>query len=146
MTAADVVCVMEIAASLPDAPHWPAAAYWKVLDLEAAPRRISLVAVKQESGVIQGYAIASLLPPQAELESIAVAAQSQRRGVGRRLFDALVQELRACGSRELLLEVRVSNRAALAFYRVLGFCQTGLRRGYYADPVEDAAFLRLDFF
>jgi [ribosomal protein S18]-alanine N-acetyltransferase len=145
MTAADVAHVMEIAASLPDAPHWPEAAYLKALDPEAAPRRIGLVAVGQESGAIQGYAVASLLPPQAELESIAVAGQSQRRGVGRRLFDVLAEELLAGGSRELLLEVRASNRAALEFYRLLGFYQTGLRRGYYTDPVEDAAFMSLNF-
>ena len=57
--------------------------------------------------------MASLLPPQAELESIAVATGSQRRGLGRMLFDALLCELRAAGVIEITLEVRASNHAAL---------------------------------
>ena len=44
------------------------------------------------------------------------------------LFDALVNELRTAGVHEIVLEVRASNRAALAFYRSAGFGQTGLRR------------------
>ena len=72
-----------------------------------------------------------------------MAAESQRRGLGRRLFHALAAELRAAGVTELVLEVRASNRPALGFYRSLGFARTGLRRGYYADPVEDAVLMRL---
>jgi len=89
--------------------------------------------------------VASLLPAQAELESIAVAAGSQQRGLGRMLFEALAIDLRAAGILEIILEVRASNRPALAFYRSAGFGQTGLRRAYYVDPIEDAVLMRLHF-
>jgi ribosomal protein S18 acetylase RimI-like enzyme len=59
------------------------------------------------------------------------------------LFDALANDLRAAGVLEIVLEVRASNRQALAFYRSAGFGQTGLRRAYYADPIEDAVLMRL---
>ena len=72
-----------------------------------------------------------------------MAVASQRRGLAQRLFHALAIELGAAGVRDLLLEVRASNRAALGFYRSFGFGQTGLRPGYYADPVEDAVIMRL---
>jgi ribosomal protein S18 acetylase RimI-like enzyme len=87
MTAADVTRVMEIAASLPEAPQWPEAAYLTALNPESSPRRIALVAAGPGPGV-QGFTVASLLPSQAELESIAVAAGSQQRGLGRMLFEA----------------------------------------------------------
>jgi len=147
MTAADVGRVLEIAASLPEAPHWPESAYLDALNPESTPRRIALVAAgpaPAASSRVEGFTVASLLPPQAELESIAVAAGSQRRGLGRMLFDALVNELRPEGVLEMTLEVRASNHAALAFYRCAGFGQTGLRRAYYTDPIEDAALMRLD--
>jgi len=83
------------------------------------------------------------LPPQAELETIAVDAAYQRRDLGRRLFDALASELQAAGVHEVVLEVRASNHAALGFYRSLGFGKTGLRRGYYTDPVDDAVLMKL---
>jgi ribosomal-protein-alanine N-acetyltransferase len=44
---------------------------------------------------------------------------------------------------EVLLEVRASNSAALAFYRALGFAIAGRRPLYYADPIEDAVLMEL---
>jgi len=55
----------------------------------------------------------------------------------------LAVELRAAGANELLLEARPSNLPALALYGSLGFAQTGLRPGYYADPIEDAILMSL---
>ncbi len=142
MTAADVGRALEIAESLPQAPHWPQSAYLTALDPESAPHRIALVAVGPQNQNIQGFLVASLLPPRAELESIAVASESQRSGLGRLLFDALVNEVRTSGVSEIVLEVRQSNRVALALYQSAGFSQTGLRRAYYIDPVEDAVLMR----
>lgn len=142
MTTADLGRVLNIAASLPESPHWPESAYLDALNPESTPRRIALVAGGSEE--VEGFTVASLLPPQAELESIAVAAGSQRRGLGRMLFDAMLSELRKEGVLQIILEVRASNHAALAFYRRAGFVQTGLRRAYYADPVEDAVLMQLD--
>jgi [ribosomal protein S18]-alanine N-acetyltransferase len=143
MTAADLTRVMEIAASLPESPRWPESAYLDALNPESAPRRIALVAAVSE--IAQGFAVASLLPPQAELETIAVAAGSQRLGLGRILFEAIANELGSAGVLEIVLEVRESNRAAIAFYRSAGFGQTGLRPAYYVDPIEDAVLMRLQF-
>jgi ribosomal-protein-alanine acetyltransferase len=92
---------------------------------------------------VAGFIVVSLLPFQAEVEIIAVAPQFQRRGLARRLFAVLADELRACQPTELLLELRASNLPALAFYRSLGFAETGLRPRYYHDPIEDALLMRL---
>ena len=185
MSPADLDHVLEIAASLKQAPQWPRSAYLAALDSGAAPPRIALVAEALETeagvptdrsssvgweagvptdrsssvgweagvpadssssparGVVAGFIVASLLPPQAELEIIAVAPQFQRRGQARRLFTALAVELRTGQSAELLLELRASNLPALAFYRSLGFTEAGRRPRYYHDPIEDALLMRL---
>lgn len=143
MTAADLDQVLAIARCLPDAPHWPQSAYLNAIDSKSTPRRIALVAAERQAGSVLGFTVASLLPPQAELETIAVAAENQRQGLGKQLFRALAVELKTEGANELLLEVRPSNRPALAFYGSLGFVQSGLRPGYYADPIEDAVLMRL---
>ena len=142
MTADDVARVVEIARSLRDAPHWPEAAYISALNPESTPRRITLIA--SERGEVVGFAVASLLPPQAELETIAVVAASQRLGLGSRLFAVLAGDLRAANVKELLLEVRASNQVARSFYHSLGFEETGRRTGYYADPAEDAVLMQLE--
>ena len=143
MTAPDLDRVLEIAASLPTAPNWSKEAYAAALAPAATPRRIALVAADRGPGVVCAFAIVSLLPPQAELELIAVAAGAQRNGVARLLFAALVEKLETAGITEVILEVRASNDPALRLYRSLGFHETARRARYYADPVEDALLLSL---
>jgi ribosomal-protein-alanine N-acetyltransferase len=136
----DVARVMEIAAGLADAPKWPEAAYLAALEPDGL-RRIALVALGAEG--VAGFAVASVVGAEAELESIGVDAASQRRGVGMRLLEALAGELLGAGAVELFLEVRVGNERALGLYRRAGFKETGRRVGYYAEPVEDAVLMRL---
>ena len=143
MALADLDPVIELALSLPQAPRWPRSAYLAALNPDAAPPRMALVAGDMETGAVQGFAVASLLPPQAELETIAVAAESQRRGLARRIFIAMADELRKALVTEVLVEVRASNLPVLAFYRALGFAMTGRRPRYYADPIEDAVLMEL---
>jgi [ribosomal protein S18]-alanine N-acetyltransferase len=144
MNATDLPCILQMAQDIRNVPHWPPAAWLAALDPSASPRRIALAAEDSPTGPIQGFAVAVLLPPQAELETIAVATSARRTGIGSRLLSALLDELRQAGIREIYLEVRVSNRAALDFYRNFGFSQTGYRTSYYADPIEDAVLMSRD--
>jgi ribosomal-protein-alanine N-acetyltransferase len=141
MLEADVEAVAALAVGLPTAPHWGREAYLAALDQQSRPVRIALVAETAERR-LAGFVLASVIPPEAELESIAVAPQFQRMGVARQLFEVLAGELVAAGVTELLLEVRASNAVALGLYRALGFVESGRRPGYYAAPVEDAVVLR----
>jgi ribosomal-protein-alanine N-acetyltransferase len=143
MTPADLDRVMEIAESLKEAPQWPRSAYLAALDPEAAPRRIALVVEEPAACMVAGFAVASLLPPEAELEIIAVAPTAQRRGLARQLFFSLATELRTAEVIGVMLEVRATNQPALEFYRRLGFVETGHRPRYYHDPVEDAILMCL---
>jgi ribosomal-protein-alanine N-acetyltransferase len=111
-----------------------------VLDPCSHPHRIALGVFS--GAVLAGFAVAVLAPPEAELESVAVAASFQRRGLARALLADLDARLRSARVDTLLLEVRVSNTPAQALYRSLDFVQIGLRPGYYADPAEDALILR----
>ena len=111
------------------------------LDPDATPRRIALVVLGPDGTGMTGFLVASLLPPQAELEIIAVDARFQRRGLARKLFEDWSTSLRIAGVTEVILEVRASNQAALEFYRVLGFVETWRRPRYYADPEEDAVLM-----
>ena len=55
----------------------------------------------------------------------------------------MIAELKTAAISEVMLEVRASNSSALAFYRTLGFIETGRRPHYYPDPIEDAVLLEL---
>jgi ribosomal-protein-alanine N-acetyltransferase len=143
MTVADLDRVIEIAQSLKQAPQWPRMVYEAAVGGETTPKRIALVAQDASTGTVAGLAVASVTPPEAELETIVVATAFQRLGVARRLITALAAELLERGTSELLLEVRVSNRSAQTLYGSLGFLEAGWRPGYYAEPIEDALVMRL---
>lgn len=143
MQVEDVDTVTEMAKLTHHAPTWTREVYEKALDLSGQSRRIALVAEDGKSGAIVGFAVASLLTPEAELETIVTAIAHQRRGVARELFSALKNELRPMGVQDVILEVRAGNKAAEAFYHFLGFVEDGHRPSYYADPVEDAVLMRL---
>jgi tRNA threonylcarbamoyladenosine biosynthesis protein TsaB len=126
------------------APFWPRETYKAALDPDGTPRRIALVV--EVGGKLAGLAVASLIPPQAELETIVIDTYYQRCGLARRLFAELAGRLRLAGITEVILEVRASNQAALGLYWKLGFVQTGLRPDYYVEPpepAEDAVLMRL---
>jgi len=140
MTPGDIDAVTAIAAALPDAPHWPRSSYEAIFTPNTSPQRIALVAEAAPLG-IAGFVIASALSPQAELESIAVAAHFQGQSLAGRLFTSLRQSLLVLGCSEIFLEVRQSNHAALALYSALGFSQTARRPAYYSNPAEDAILM-----
>lgn len=142
MAAADLDRIVEIAAALDHAPKWPRRVYEALLQ-SSSLKRVAFVAEDSRTGAVVGFVVAGLVPPEAELETIAVSAGYQRQGVARRLFAALEGELSRSQVSEVLLEVRESNQPAQAFYISLGFVEEGRRPSYYADPVEDAVLMRL---
>jgi|HubBroStandDraft_5_1064220.scaffolds.fasta_scaffold24726_2 ribosomal-protein-alanine N-acetyltransferase len=141
MDHADILAIVAIEQSVHGAPHWPRSLYEEALLVGSPQPRLALVANGTDTGEIAGFIIASLIAPEAELESIAVAEIAQRRGVGRRLLQALAVELHEQGIAELHLEVRASNLPAIRFYESQNFKQIGVRPRYYSDPEEDAVLM-----
>lgn len=152
MAAADIEWAMQLADSIPEAPHWPLRAYRTAVAPGTAPKRMALLieSASENPGLENpaledcrlGFCVASLLPPVAELETVVVLPAARRRGIGRWLMVALGAGLKRNGVTEVILEVRASNRTALALYGSLGFQEIGRRVRYYADPTEDAILMR----
>lgn len=103
------------------------------------------VVVETPEGV-SGYGVLSLGAGEAHVLNICVAEGLRRRGVGRGLLLSLLRHARDRGIRDAFLEVRRSNRAAIALYHDLGFECVGQRRGYYQahGGREDALVYRLE--
>jgi ribosomal-protein-alanine acetyltransferase len=99
--------------------------------------------VAEEGGVVLGFVAARRIELEWEIENIAVAAEKQRRGLGRSLVGELSRCARLAHATSLLLEVRESNVAARGLYEKLGFVSEGRRKNYYRAPKEDAVLYRL---
>lgn len=91
------------------------------------------------------FAITQVVLDEATLFNIAVDPAWQRRGLGRQLLEHLIRELEARDVLTLWLEVRASNKGAIALYESLGFNEATIRRNYYptADGREDAIIMAL---
>jgi ribosomal-protein-alanine N-acetyltransferase len=139
--AADVARVQAIAAANPPAPQWSVDQFAEILlPNESAVTRVLLVGLQNDAvvGFVVASALSAVYPVEAELESIAVAPEWQRQGVGRALLAAAVEWADSVGTAELRLEVRTGNASARRLYEAAGFHVEGIRRRYYANPVEDA--------
>jgi ribosomal protein S18 acetylase RimI-like enzyme len=73
--------------------------------------------------------------PVINIHDLHVAATHQRRGLGRRLLEAVEDKARALGCSKLTLEVQEHNHAALALYGRLGF-----RDGQYEEHAGRVLF------
>jgi ribosomal-protein-alanine N-acetyltransferase len=110
-----------------------------VLEL-SKPSGICLAASAGERLV--GYLVCSRYDQVWHLMNVAVEPRRRRAGIAtqliRQLFDEAGTEL------PLTLEVRVSNREAIAMYERFGFRSAGVRRRYYHDNGEDALIMWLE--
>jgi tRNA threonylcarbamoyladenosine biosynthesis protein TsaB len=87
--------------------------------------------VLRRAGHVAGFCILMHAPDVSHLLVIAVEKTLHRQGIGSRLIDWCVERTRQRGIAGLLLEVRPSNKGAVAFYERHGFRHVGLRRNYY---------------
>ena len=94
-----------------------------------------------EGGVV-GYAIVLVSGVECELANLAVTRLIQRQGLGARLLAEAMERARERGGREMFLEVRASNAAAIQLYSSAGFQAVGRRVRYYARPIEDAIVMK----
>lgn len=116
---------------------WTAEQFWQEL---ALPTRHYAVARAAEQVV--GYAGIFVLAPDSDLQTLAVARAQQGQGTGRALLQWAIAEARSAGGRDMMLEVRSDNIAAIALYSGAGFTRISTRRHYYPDG-GDADVMRL---
>jgi len=99
--------------------------------------------VAEWDGEIVGYGVMSVAAGECHILNLCVHPKLQRQGLGRRMLRGLLALGRARKVDTAFLEVRGSNRSAVGLYSAEGFCEVGVRRGYYpaADGREDAVIM-----
>ena len=110
-------------------------------ELEGAANKLYMV-ICEENHIV-GYAGAWLVYDEGQITNIAVLPSARGKGYGSKLTKQLIDECFSRGMHEIFLEVRISNLAALAMYRNLGFSVKGIRKEYYSEPMEDAYIMSL---
>jgi len=80
-----------------------------------------------------GFILARTAADEAEILSIAVHPNAQRRGRASALLAKMEAQLKKSAINTGFLEVAENNSAALALYYRFGYRETGRRSGYYSE-------------
>lgn len=101
--------------------------------------------VYESEGEVIGYAVMMSVLDEAHLLNISIAGERQGQGLGRALLNHLIDTARRYGATMMFLEVRPSNKNAIALYESIGFNEFSIRKGYYPahNGREDAILMGL---
>ncbi len=132
MTLADVPQVMKIERIIFPDP-WSAAAFKEQVTAEGWGGIVA-----ECDGAIIGYGCYYIVASEAHLTNIGVALKYRRKSVAKQLLDNILQFVTERNCEYIFLEVRPSNRGAVAFYEKNHFEVLYRRPNYYRQPVEDA--------
>ena len=94
--------------------------------------------VAVSNGDIIGYACYYISVHESHQTNIAVIEEFRGKLVAKLLLDNIFKVVKEYKSEFLLLEVRPSNKSAIAFYEKYDFKLLYQRPRYYHSPVEDA--------
>jgi [ribosomal protein S18]-alanine N-acetyltransferase len=130
----DGEAVSEICRQSPQAAQWSKEAY----DQAHSSGQILLTAELNDQ--VCGFLVARIIGDEAEILNMAVDKMHRRRGIGSALLTAAISA--AQNAKNIYLEVRESNSAAICFYRQHGFEKASERRGYYSRPTENAVVMK----
>lgn len=110
---------------------------WSAAAFESQLERSGCLPTAWEGERLIGFAVAVLEGDAGYLDLIAVHPACRRQGVAGELLAAVEAWCRAENLSRLLLEVRVSNETAQAFYAAKDYKRLARRRDFYAFPRED---------
>lgn len=118
------------------------ASRWKIEQFKEAFKQATLKTflVEHKTQII-GFAVFSVVAPEAHLVNVAIAPQHQRAGIGLSLLQFAFTTLAKIQIAECWLEVRVSNLQAQSLYKKIGFAEVQKRLGFYEEPKEDALLM-----
>jgi [ribosomal protein S18]-alanine N-acetyltransferase len=91
-----------------------------------------------ETAPICGYCVFWHIVDEIHIGNLAIAPDYRRKGIAAHLLEYIVQLSKEWKIRQISLEVRLTNHAAIQLYESFGFYQAAIRKQYYSNPIEDA--------
>lgn len=101
----------------------------------------TLYLTAEKDGEVVGYCGLLRSFEEADITNVAVSEAWRGQGIAGRMLEELMLQGKQQGICRFTLEVRVSNAPAIHLYEKLGFASVGIRKRFYAKPVEDAMIM-----
>jgi ribosomal-protein-alanine N-acetyltransferase len=141
-TAADIASLVALEGRCFDWPWGRLSFEGEMTNAGADSRLVWTAAASGEKRVI-AYIFFRFIADEVHIFRLAVDPSWRRQGIGSRLVAECLSAARLQGLAAAVLEMRASNREAMALYRSFGFEAAAVRPGYYSDSREDALILKL---
>ena len=140
LSAADLTTVLDLERAIFPDDAWSPGMFEEELAMQGRGRHY---VAAEEGNALVGYA-GIMLPGgrQAEVLTLAVAAEHWGQGIGSALLANLLAAAARHDCAEVFLEVRADNPRAQGLYRQFGFADIGIRHGYYQPSGMDAIVMR----
>lgn len=97
----------------------------------------------EKDSVLCGFAGVNIVCGECYVDNVAVSEKYRGSGIGKALMTELISYCKMKNADFVTLEVRCSNKSAIALYESLGFECTGVRPKFYTSPTEDAKIFKL---
>ena len=136
----DIPAVDTIEESLFPNDHWSVDQWWREL---ATPHNHYWVVEHDEQ--IIGYAGLSVQAPDSDIQTMAIEKSKQGIGYGGQLLDHVLGAAADLSAKQVFLEVREDNTAAIALYASREFENISVRRNYYPDGTTAVIMRRSQF-
>jgi len=133
MTTADLSAVLEIEKALFPIDAWTDALFLAELTEVSISRDVSVAILDSQ---LVGYASFRYVGKQGDVNTVAVASNQQGKGIGSALMDWLESQAVLRNVREIFLEVRSDNKAAIKMYAARGYERIDIRRNYYGNTID----------
>ena len=133
MTTADLSAVLEIEKALFPIDAWTDALFLAELAEVSISRDVSVAILDSQ---LVGYASFRYVGKQGDVNTVAVASDQQGKGIGSALMDWLESQAVLRNVREIFLEVRSDNEAAIKMYATRGYERIDIRRNYYGNTID----------
>jgi len=138
MTNKDLSMVIAIEADLFPIDAWTEELFLGELAEVSNSRDVSVALLDSE---IVGYASFRYVGKQGDVNTVAVSRDQQGKGIGTALMNWLESQAALRNVKEIFLEVRSDNEAALKMYASRSYERIDVRRNYYGNTI-DAIIMR----
>jgi len=133
MTKEDLATVLVIEADLFPIDAWTKELFLGELAEVSNSRDVAVAVIDSE---IVGYASFRYVGKQGDVNTVAVSKDQQGNGFGTALMDWLESQATLRNVREIFLEVRSDNEAAMKMYASRGYERIDVRRNYYGNTID----------
>ncbi len=108
---------------------------WSALEFESFFERAGVfaaIAYVQNKPV--GFILCWIIEDVCDLLSVGVLPEFRREGMGLHLLNYGLITAKDMGAKRMMLEVNITNAAAIKLYEDNGFVRDGVRKAYYSQP------------